>query len=214
MAFIEGTKPDKYIVVGAHLDHVGSDRRGRVLNGADDNASGSAIILEMAKRLSRGKPVQSVVFVWFTAEERGLVGSKQFAAYPFDGDADKENNLPTFMLNLDMVGHLDARMADEPGKEPGGLDDLYVKYPFAKRITSQGGGSGSDHASFTKKRVPSIFLHTGVGPTYHKYTDDANTLDYAGMESILDYAYDLMMLKAGVATAPIDPEDYLFYGRD
>lgn len=207
IGFIKGKQPE-YIVVGAHLDHVGIDRRGRVVNGADDNASGSAIILELAKRLRKVKPEKSVVFVWFTAEERGLIGSRDFAARPYDGDFDSDNKLPTFMLNLDMVGHLKARMADEPGSEPD-LDGLYEKYAFAKRVTSFGGGSGSDHVSFVRKGVPSIFLHTGVTSTYHTYKDDTDTLDYEGMFAIYNYAYDIIVLKAGISQDP--PDDYILH---
>lgn len=196
VAWIEGTS-DEYIVVGAHLDHVGIRRR-QIINGADDNASGSAAILALAKRVAKTKPIRSIVFVWFTGEERGFKGAKRYVASPLSPHG---NKLPIFMLNLDMVGHLSkSSKAFGSNLIPSDevLDPLFEKYSFAERITFRGGTEASDHLAFHAKRVPCVFLHTGLHSRYHRSTDDTDTLDYPGMAEVCHYAYDLMMAIVGV----------------
>lgn len=189
IAWIPGTSKE-YIVVGAHLDHVGV-KQGRVINGADDNASGSAALLGLAKRLADAKPIHTIVFVWFTGEERGLVGSRYYTEKPHSG------RLPVFMLNMDMIGHLSDHIPDRNVAQPGDLlAPLFEKYPFAERITFRGRG-GSDHSPFVDKNVASIMLHTGLHKHYHRSTDDTDTLDYVGMSEVCDYAYDITLAVAG-----------------
>jgi len=189
---VEGYKPESYIVVGAHLDHIGRDYSGRVVNGADDNASGCAVLLELAKKVKKHKPIRTVVFIWFTGEEGGFIGSKKYV--------NTRDELPVFMLNLDMVGHLDYNTPDEKDTEPLELAHLFDKYPFAERITWRNiGGRWSDQAPFTDAGVPTLFLHTGLTNDYHTYRDDADTLDYDGMQAIFNYAYDIIVYSAGIA---------------
>lgn len=199
IGFIEGSKPSTYIVVGAHLDHLGRVKN-IIKNGADDNASGSVVLLQIAKRLSRVKTRRSVVLVWFTGEELGLLGSKEFVRHPFDGDFDPGNQQPVFMLNLDMVGHLKDDLPGSRGK-PGELARLFKKYDFAKRITYRNSWLGSDQIPFNKKKVPTVFLHTGDHDLYHTGWDDADTLDYVGLGQICDYAFDIVIQVVGA-----DPE--------
>lgn len=185
VATVAGSQPETYIVVGAHLDHMGM--RGQyVMNGADDNASGSAMLIELAQRVKVAKPIRSVVFVWFTREETGMNGSRDFVA---------KNPAPAFMLNIDMVGHLKNGGAKERTK-PGELATLFEKYQFAQRITNRGSPRGSDQRSFNKV-CPTIFLNTGLKQNYHNSTDDADTLDYEGMERIADYAFDIILQTCG-----------------
>lgn len=190
IAWVDGTSKE-YIIVGAHLDHVGV-KQGRVINGADDNASGSAALLGLAKRLADTKPVHTLVFVWFTGEERGLIGSRYYTLNPHYG------RLPVFMLNLDMIGHLSDEIPDRKVTQPDKvLAPLFEKYPFAERITFKGRRAASDHLPFVDKNVASIMLHTGLHKHYHRSTDDTDTLDYFGMAEVCDYAHDIILAVAG-----------------
>lgn len=206
IGFIRGAQPETYIVVGAHLDHTGVERRRvrnraeeRIQNGADDNASGSAAILELAKRVSRIRPLRSVVFVWFTGEEIGFLGSKEFVRRPFDGDFEVGNALPVGMLNLDMVGHLNrgTQVDRSRFRDPGELDNLYKKYVFARRITRRGANLAGDTAPFEERNVPTLWLFTGTHSLYHTSRDDPDTLDYEGINRVCDYAYDIILQTAG-----------------
>lgn len=206
IGFIKGAQPETYIVVGAHLDHMGVERRRirnrteeRIQNGADDNASGSAAILELARRVRRIRPLRSVVFIWFTGEEIGFLGSKEFVRRPFDGDFEVGNILPVGMLNLDMVGHLNqgAQVRQNSFKDPGELDDLYKKYDFARRITRRGANLASDTTPFAERDVPILWLFTGSHSLYHTSRDDPDTLDYEGIGKVCDYAYDIIIQTAG-----------------
>lgn len=201
VAWVKGSS-DEYIVVGAHLDHIGAFRN-RIYNGADDNASGSAAILELAKRLSDVKPIRSIVFVWFTSEEDGYYGSKYFVKNPIlpCGDSCKTcKKLPVFMLNLDMVGHLNKKLPRViQWKEIDPLLlPLFERYEFAKRITYNNNFVSSDHVPFYNAGIPCVALHTGLTKEYHAVTDDADTLDYSGMVKVCHYAYDLILSVAGI----------------
>lgn len=193
VAMLKGTQPETFIVVGAHLDHLGV-RRGEVMNGADDNASGSAALLELAGRLSMVKTRRTIMLVWFTGEERGLLGSKSYVR--------GLRQMPVFMVNLDMVGRLDDNLPGSHGK-PGGLERLFAKYEFAKRVTYRDSKLGSDQVPFNGK-CPTVFLHTGLHKLYHRKSDDPHTIDYDGIELICDYAYDLIIQVVGL--------DYRLYG--
>ncbi len=188
------------IVVGAHLDHLGA-RRGRIYNGADDNASGSAMVLELARRLVAKPPAATLVFIWFTGEEDGFIGSTYYVKHPV---------LPlarhVFMLNMDMVGHLKELRTTMPDV-PSTLRDLYAIYPFAPDITLRR-DSGSDQVPFADAGIPVVFLHTGLHRYYHQPGDDADTLNYGGMEQIVNYAEELLRRLAG---KQIDP--YVIYGN-
>jgi Zn-dependent M28 family amino/carboxypeptidase len=194
IATIEGTQPETHVVVGAHLDGLGvftaPGGRKYIQNGADDNATGSAVILELAKRVKQITPIRTVKFIWFTAEEDGLVGSRHYV---------KNNPLPVAMLNLDMVGHLKDNLRDrrKRSKDPGDLDHLYEKYEFARRITYRGAGRASDQAPFARAGVPSMMLITGLHDKYHTSRDDADTLDYEGLEKVANYAFDIIVHIAG-----------------
>jgi len=196
VAWIKGSS-DEYIVIGAHLDHVGVKQR-RIINGADDNASGSAAVLALAKRLSKIKSYRSIVFVWFTAEEYGLYGSKYYVANPL---SPHPPTLPIFMLNLDMIGHLSKAIPKDSVstsyKPDEVLDLLFEKYPFAERITYRGGNAASDQIPFHQKKIPCVFLHTGMHSHYHQPSDDTNTLDFPGMVAVCNYAYDLTLAISG-----------------
>lgn len=201
--WIEGTDPnlkDEIVVIGGHMDHIGKDRRGQIYNGADDNASGTVAVLEIAEAFAmiRDEMKRTVVFQLYSGEELGLIGSKHYCSNPtFPRDNPTMRN-HVFMLNLDMIGTLGSGQYlvafggdDRSGDISKIISELSGKYSCVRTVTSQGRGSGSDHASFANKGIPVVFLHTGLHSRYHKSTDDPNTLNYEGMEEITRYACEL-----------------------
>jgi len=204
IAVLEGEGPhaDETIVVGAHYDHVGFGGQGsgslapwthEIHNGADDNASGTAALLEIARQLATSgkKPQRRIVFMAFTGEERGLLGSAHYTKQPrFPLDK------TIAMFNLDMVG----RLADNKlivygtgtAKEFEPLvDELGGKYNF--KLTKHAGGFGpSDHSSFYAKKIPVLHLFTGTHSDYHRPSDDSHKLNIEGMQRIADFVIDMV----------------------
>jgi putative aminopeptidase FrvX len=217
--WIEGSDPnlkDEIVVIGAHMDHIGygpsmsrTPRRIEIHNGADDNASGTTCVLEIAEAFSMLKPKRTVMFQLYSAEEMGLIGSRYYCNNPTMPKVNPVMNKHVFMLNLDMVGYLGrgtyfASFSD--GNSSIDIDryikNLNRKYVFADRITSRRGG-GSDHASFYNKRVPVAFLHTGMHRHYHTPDDTAEKIDCHGMQEIAKYAFELAWRVANEDKAPV-----------
>jgi len=197
IAQLVGENTERVIIIGAHLDHIGTTRRGTPYNGADDNSSGSAAVLGLAKRFAEGpKPRYTITFQWYTAEERGLLGSKYYVKNPLLPKGDPDISKHIFMLNLDMIGRYQQILGamDDPDV-PAILREFYEKYPLAKDVTFRN-NSGSDHRSF-EGDMPVIFLHTGLHSDYHRTTDDSDKLNYDGMEQICEYAYTLVNMILG-----------------
>jgi hypothetical protein len=203
MALLPGTGPraDEVIVVGAHYDHLGYRQKGEtvtVYNGANDNASGTVAILEIARILSeRGEKLpRSVLFIAFSAEERGLVGSFFYVKHPV---IPLEKTVA--MVNLDMVGCLEGDSIMALGS---GNSKLLTK--MIGRITRQhdfdlielpGNIGGSDHIPFFSQEIPIVhFITTGGRHHYHKPGDDAETLDYEGIARVSEMAADLVVKLA------------------
>ena len=191
---------NEYIVLGAHYDHLGYGGFGTgslkpdttaIHNGADDNASGTAALLEIAKALQRNQKhlKRSVIVVAFAAEEEGLLGSQYFAAHlPVPQSAIK------VMLNMDMVGRLNADnqlYMGGAGTFPGGVDFMKElgKGSGLNLVVHAGGVGGSDHVSFYRKGISCIGLHTGGHPQYHTPADDAVFINVAGIEKVARYIY-------------------------
>jgi hypothetical protein len=206
---LEGNGPlkDETIVIGAHYDHLGKgdegnslDRQptGKVHYGADDNASGTTGLLELARRFGAIKDRQGrrIVFIAFSGEEKGLLGSQHYVRNP---TFPIEKTI--FMLNMDMIG----RMAEVEGKDKVKRDrvviygtgtspdmeklvDDFVK-PFNYHLFKIEGGSGpSDHTSFYAKKIPVLFLFTGTHVDYHKPTDTPDRINLKGLKKIVDTA--------------------------
>lgn len=203
MALLPGEGPlaDEVIVVGAHYDHLGYRERSSdvtVFNGANDNASGTAAVLEIARILSQReqKLPRSVLFITFSAEERGLVGSFFYVKHPV---------LPiektVAMVNLDMVGCMEGEQVMASGS---GTSKLLTKMVIrAARdhdlnlIEMPGKVGGSDHVPFYAHEVPVVhFITTGGWKDYHKPTDDVETLDFEGAARISEMAADLVVALA------------------
>lgn len=207
-AWIEGTDSvlkNQVVVVGAHMDHIGYGATysrsggGKIHNGADDNASGSVALLEIAEAFSamKGQNKRTIVFMAFSAEEMGLKGSIHYVNNPKFPKGDPDIKKHVFMLNMDMIGYLGksrAAVFDDGSSSPDvGLiiKQLSEKYSFAKNITLRG-TSGSDHAPFYNKRVPVAFLHTGLHEYYHTPRDTSEKINYDGLEKITKYGFDLL----------------------
>jgi aminopeptidase YwaD len=206
VGILEGTDPilkNEYVIIGGHFDHLGMGGEGSgsrapdvpaIHNGADDNASGTAGVIELAQKLSanRSKLKRSVVFVAFTGEEMGLLGSKEFVSKP-PIDLKKVNA----MINLDMIGRLnpETRLIIIGGTGTSAESDSILKKLEVgrsfKATHSADGYGASDHSSFYSENIPVFFFFTGVHDDYHTPTDDADKINYTGEVAVLDMAYDL-----------------------
>lgn len=195
------------VILGAHYDHLGYGednnsmlRTGEKMihNGADDNASGTAALIELARILKNTKQKNSnYLFIAFSAEEVGLNGSKFFTENP-TVDFNKVN----YMINMDMIGRLNDSSQVVTiggfGTSPqwGSLiNPADKKNPFAIRIDSSGTGP-SDHTSFYRKDIPVLFFFTGLHTDYHKPSDDVDKINYIGETRIVNYI-------SGIVLSPI-----------
>ena len=207
---------DEVIVVGAHFDHLGrggtdaSRAQGSrmIHNGADDNASGTAALLEVARILKSGPaPARSVLFIAFDGEELGMVGSEVYATTPVRPLA-----RTVAMLNLDMVGRLGSNglTVFGVGTGPGwnvALDRASEALPRPLPFERVADGRGaSDHATFEARGVPALHFFTGSHDDYHRPSDDWERVDVDGVERIAELAAELTLRIAGRAgVAPITP---------
>ena len=198
VAMLPGRDPmlrDEYVIVGAHFDHLGRGTEGAldpdagdvIRNGADDNASGTAAVLELARVLSRRPTARSIVFVLFSGEELGLLGSSHFVSAPI---------LPldraAAMVNFDMVGRLRDGKLIVYGVETA--DEMRAIVAEANTgdtlaIHAVGDGYGpSDHATFYGKGIPVLHMFTDLHDDYHRASDDADRISAAGIARIVSYA--------------------------
>lgn len=211
VGYIEGSDPvlkKEYIVIGGHFDHLGMGGEGSgsrapeklaIHNGADDNASGTAGVIELAGKLSanRSHLKRSIVFVTFTGEEMGLLGSKEFVSKP-PIDLKKVDA----MINMDMIGRLnpETNTISVGGTGTSAESDSILKTLETNRsykITHSTDGYGpSDHASFYSENIPVFYFTTGAHEDYHTPTDDADKINYTGEVSVLDMVYDLTNVLA------------------
>ena len=188
IAVLPGRDESQRIVIGAHLDHIGT-KRGKVNNGADDNASGSACVLALAKKLAGTTPPVTIEFHWYTGEEQGLLGSRHYTRKPI-GDISEYK----LMLNFDMVGRMPIRKLSGDASFPFDsiLQTLYAKYDFAKGITMARDTGNSDHSSWWRAGVPAVILHTGLHRDYHRPTDDTDKINFVGMLEVCKYGIDFV----------------------
>ena len=202
-AYIPG-KTDEYIVIGAHYDHLGlgdehslaPNARGTIHPGADDNASGTAGVIELARYFSKQpQPNRGILFMTFAGEELGLLGSSWYVNHPI---------LPlekaVAMINLDMIGRIRQGRVFMSGLQSGTtFQKIFdeTKVPEGLRLDQSGRNSGtnmndaSDHASFVAKQIPVLFFFSGLHSDYHKPGDTADKIDAADAVKLLDYIADL-----------------------
>lgn len=195
LGVVEGSDPQlksEFIVVSAHYDHVGYGTyqnsygpTGFIHNGADDNASGTAGILEVVEAIMQleNHPRRSILFALWDGEEKGLLGSKHWLAKP---------TIPLdqvrLMINMDMIGRLRNDRLEVSGTRSGsGLRQLVAMHnrrtglmlDFTWKVDDN-----SDHYPFFERGIPIIMLHTGLHPQYHRPSDDANLINSEGMQRI------------------------------
>lgn len=206
MGYIRGEeKPEEYVLLSAHLDHLG-DHDGVIYYGADDNGSGSAALLSIAREFSRWgqegiRPRRSIAIVWFSGEENGLLGSKWLANH-----APMASDMITTNINVDMIGRTDSR--HKPGQK-------YIYVIGADRISQELHDVGesvneqccgleldytyndpkdpnryyfrSDHYNFAKLGIPSVFFFSGVHEDYHRPTDTMDKIEFDRMLYLTEY---------------------------
>lgn len=174
---VKGTrKPDSLIVITAHYDHLGGMGKETFFPGANDNASGTTLLLNLAKHYSENPPPYSIVFICFAGEEAGLIGSKYFSEHPLI-------NLSSirFLINIDLAGTGDEGItvvnASVFPKEFAILKEINTTNNYLAQVKSRGKAANSDHYWFTEKGVPSFFIYTLGGiKAYHDVFDVAETL--------------------------------------
>ena len=189
------------IIIGAHFDHLGyggkgsgskSSTEGEIHNGADDNASGVAMLLQLASSLKKVADNNNYLFIAFSGEEKGLFGSSYFAKNPTI-DIDRVN----YMFNMDMVGRLNAEKSLAVygvGTSPVWKETLEKNNKFAFELIYEESGVGpSDHTSFYLQDIPVLHFFTGQHEDYHKPSDDADKINYEGMASISSYIYEVIL---------------------
>lgn len=199
IGLIEGSDKnlkDEIIVIGAHYDHLGmggdeslsKSKTPMIHNGADDNASGVAGVIELARQIKNSNPKRTIAFMSFSGEELGLLGSSYFITHP------TLKNIVA-MLNMDMVGRLNKDKLYVGGiKTAKGFEsiikDTNSKYKFNLNYFKDGYGP-SDHMSFYLKDIPVLFFFTGIHDDYHRPSDDIEKINFLGLEKIISYVKDI-----------------------
>ena len=210
----------EYIVVGSHYDHLGLGGKNSgsrrpdtvaVHPGADDNASGDAVVLELAKYFKKVRAKRSIIFAFFGAEEQGLIGSKNFLEWMKEEDGQRIN-LPAdkkgivAMVNLDMVGRVRDNALSVSGT--GTSSRFKAMAEQAAELThlniscTPDGYGPSDHASFVAADIPVLFLTSGGHMEYHTPDDVPSTLNYDGMQQTLAFSQELITRLANMPETP------------
>jgi hypothetical protein len=200
---------EEYIVIGAHYDHVADGRMGHangpigyIHNGADDNASGCAAMLETIEAFSDAKyaPRRSVLFAFWDGEEMGMLGSTKWV---------KSGAIPPsaikLAVNIDMIGRMrEGRLEVDGTRTAYGLrrflsrnNDPAMYLDFSWELSAN-----SDHWPFLEKQIPVVMLHTGLHDDYHRPSDDANKINRAGLASVTKYLHDVVIAAADADQLP------------
>lgn len=189
------------VVIGAHYDHLGHGKDGNSLhaakdgsihNGADDNASGSAALMQFANWISKSELKKyNYLFMHFSAEELGLIGSKKVVE-----ELGLTGDKIAYMINMDMVGRLKegthALTVGGVGTSPAWGKAINFSDPNFKIVVDSSGVGPSDHTSFYHKGIPVLFFFTGTHKDYHKPSDDADKINYEGEAQIMRYIYGIV----------------------
>jgi hypothetical protein len=203
---LAGSDPDlrnEVIIVGAHYDHLGlgkfgaldPDSTGKIHNGADDNASGASALIHIAHRLAALPPERTVVFIAFSGEEEGVLGSDYYVKHPIFPLASTYA-----MVNLDMVGRLRADRLLVYGSAtatefPGLLDSLNAQAHFDLKASGDGWGR-SDQSSFYGAGKPVLFVFTDLHEDYHRTTDDWDKINADGLQKVADFTAEIVRTLA------------------
>lgn len=196
----DGEHADEFLVIGAHYDHLGWGGFGSLApgtraihHGADDNASGTVAMLELADHYAHTGPREkTLIFIAFTGEEEGLIGSNYFVNHPPIA-LDKV----VAMLNLDMVGRVRNNVIYVGGAGTAPSFDAFLKEagvdsPLVQKSFGRGGMGPSDHMSFALKKVPVLFLFSGLHMDYHRPTDTADKINFAGIDDVVKFSIKLL----------------------
>lgn len=200
----------EHIVIGAHYDHLGlgeygsreRQANGKIHNGADDNASGVAGMLELARVFSKNEDrPRGILFAAFAGEEMGLLGSRHYT------ETSEHLKKVVAMVNLDMIGRLRHKRLYIGGADlvPSLLETL-ERYAAAEGLTFStrfSAESSSDHASFIRAGVPALFFFTGLHGDYHKPTDDYQFINLDGVEQVLRVSYNVSDYLLHTSTRPV-----------
>ncbi|MFQ6093144.1 MAG: M28 family peptidase [bacterium] len=215
VGFLEGSDPElkgELIVIGAHYDHLGlgqygsraPERMGEVHNGADDNASGVAALLELAEGFAAHRAIlrRSILFIGFGAEEIGVLGSTYYVNHPIF-----ELDRTVTMINIDMVGRLtDDNLIINGAGTAAGWDSLLTRLNETPRFDlalKRSGYAPGDNTPFYAKGVPILFFFTGAHEDYHKPSDDTDRINVDGEERIVKYIYSI---AAAIDTSTTRPQ--------
>ncbi len=201
-----------YIVVGAHMDHCGKDSEGSIYPGADDNASGTAAVMELARAMMANhvKPKRSILFIPFAGEEQGLLGSEAFVNNPT-----VERDKIIFMLNLDMVGRGNGSIGIggmENYPREWRLIESLIPDSLRKRMGKFRVGENSDHYPFANKGIPAFFLVTsGDHPEYHQTSDTKDKIQPFVLGVAGTVAYDIILYLANYEGDLFEKDRYYKY---
>jgi hypothetical protein len=212
IGIVEGTDPrlrNEYVVVGAHYDHIGMGDENSLASttepmihfGADDNASGTAGVLELAQAFKRKPAKRSIVFMTFSGEEKGLLGSKHWVSNPTI-----PINQVAAMINLDMIGRLKDGKLNIQGTGtssiwPRVIDSAKAGLPLTVTTTADGFGP-SDHSSFTAKNIPVLFYFTGLHGDYHRPSDTWDKVNADGIATVVKMVEKTVRIIADSAARP------------
>jgi hypothetical protein len=221
-AFIEGTeKPSEIVVVSAHYDHIGI-QNGLICNGADDDASGTVALIEMAKAFQKAKidgngPKRSILFLHVTAEEHGLHGSRYYTENPL---FPLEKTIAN--VNIDMIGRRDDlhsassdyiyligsdylstdlyKLCEQANKK---TVNISIDYKYNSRKDPNRFYYRSDHYNFAKNNIPCVFLFNGIHSDYHKASDEANKIEYDALQKRTQLAFAITWELANRKKRPV-----------
>jgi len=199
-AYLPGETPE-YVIIGAHYDHLGLGEQfslapsmaGTVHPGADDNASGTAGVLELAHWFAHEpKHKRGILFLTFAGEELGLLGSSYYVNHPLMPTANA-----VAMINMDMIGRIRDNKVYVGGVGTGTtfaplLKEAAHRHDFDADVTERGGYGSSDHTSFTTKQIPVLFFFSGLHADYHKPSDTWDKIDAPDAVRLLDMIADVM----------------------
>jgi len=184
----------------SHYDHLGfgddqnsleANPKGKIHNGADDNASGVAGVIELARYFSNSKSKSNYLFLCFSGEELGLIGSKKFV-----DNSDFEPAKINAMINMDMIGRLNDStkklMVYGVGTSPSFVNNVENANTYFKLVLDSSGVGPSDHTSFYLKNIPVLHFFTGQHPDYHKPSDDLEKINFVGEQKVLEYIIDIV----------------------
>ncbi|XOV92388.1 MAG: M28 family peptidase [Bacteroidota bacterium] len=208
MGFVRGKeKPDEVVIVSAHYDHLGM-KDGKIYYGADDNASGTSAIIEIGEAFATAKengdgPLRSLLFVAFSGEEEGLLGSNYYVSHP---EIPLSNTVAD--LNIDMIGRQDLKYSEDPDyvyiigsdRISSELDELaksvnedYSKIRLDYRYNDMNDPNQyykrSDHYNFAQKNIPIIFYFNGTHGDYHQPTDTVDKINFEKVKKVTDYIF-------------------------